>query len=233
MLEVRLDYQYPLNELIENWENSLDSNHDDYELVDNEEGDYGIVRYYGADVNGNQNVHLITRYVHGGDSEESFYTEAGRAVAKKIYMDNFESVIDKCLADSVDPGECDGLFHGWKKDEVEAAEIAERENRKFYSVLHPGYAEAFPKQIVGEGLYRFGYRYFVAVVKNPTLGDKESVYFYNIVNPAERLAIKMKEGDGMFKAHREIWSLGFGRREIVVARTDLHDRNQSPVKAPL
>lgn len=61
---------------IEKWEDSLVSNADDYVYVDGEEGDFGILTYHGPDASGT-NVMMMVRYVHGGDSENTYYTQDG------------------------------------------------------------------------------------------------------------------------------------------------------------
>uniref|UniRef100_A0AB39CEW1 Uncharacterized protein n=1 Tax=Pseudomonas phage HRDY3 TaxID=3236930 RepID=A0AB39CEW1_9VIRU len=231
MTEVRLDYDEKLREIISKWEDSLDSNHDDYESVDGEEGDFGIVRYYGLDVDGNANVHLMTKYVHGGDSEDSYYTLAGAEMVQKIIRQNFEAALRRSLEDSLDPGTSRGMFHGWRAEMEKAAQLMDQQKRKFGGELHLGYEELFPKEIEDGAIYRVGYKHYVAKVHQPKReGHKAMMFFYNITNPSERLYIALKarpghdEKRGMFYTHPEVWSLAFGRREIksVVLEPDAH-----------
>lgn len=68
---------------IEKWEDSLTPNHDDFVSVDGEEGDYGIVSYFGPDAVG-ANVRMMVKYVHGGDRESTYYTQAGIAHMRAV-----------------------------------------------------------------------------------------------------------------------------------------------------
>jgi len=228
MTEVRLDYDEKLREIISKWEDSLEANYDDYEYVDGEEGDYGIIRYYGIDEYGNANVHLMTKYVHGGDHERSLYTMEGANMVQRIIQQNLEKALRESLEASLDPGESEGMFHGWKAHTEEAARLIEKQGRRFVTNIFPGYdGHGMPKEMENGAVYRFGYKYYVCVV-HPKKPDREqTMYFYNIVNPAERLMIELTmEGNanrGLFCTHHANWRQALGQRKIkpwVVADDD-------------
>ncbi|MFA7287155.1 MAG: hypothetical protein WC052_05835 [Patescibacteria group bacterium] len=79
-------------EMVEAWENSLETNHDDFVVVDNEEGDYGIIRY--MDTNG---VEMLTKVVQGGDIENTYFTAAGVVAMRKMMQDNFNDMLEAAL----------------------------------------------------------------------------------------------------------------------------------------
>lgn len=79
-------------EMVEAWENSLESNHDEFVVIDNEESDYGIIRY--KDSNG---VEMLTKVVQGGDVENTYFTEAGIQVMRKMMLDNFSDMLEAAL----------------------------------------------------------------------------------------------------------------------------------------
>jgi hypothetical protein len=79
-------------EMVEAWENSLEANHDEFVVVDNEEGDYGIIRY--MDANG---VEMLTKVVQGGDIENTYFTDAGVIAMRKLMQDNFTNMLEEAL----------------------------------------------------------------------------------------------------------------------------------------
>lgn len=124
------DLQYrlidALNAPIEKWEDSLEANHDDYVVVNGEEGDYGIVSYFGPDATG-ANVRMMVKYVHGGDSENTYYTQAGITHMRTVLLGGFlAGAFGAALNGVLDPpnGE-DGLRIG----EIKAAKDAEEKAR--------------------------------------------------------------------------------------------------------
>jgi hypothetical protein len=114
-----------LNEPLEQWEHSLEPNNDDFVCVDGEEGDYGLVSYYGPDAAGN-NVRMMAKYVHGGDSEETYYTPEGVNHIRTVVFGNIlGSVLDQALNEVLEPeGGEDGMFLGWLKAAEEAEKAA-------------------------------------------------------------------------------------------------------------
>ncbi len=69
---------------IEAWEDTLETNHDDYVFVDGEEGDFGIVQYFGTGSDGKTKQLLLVKYVHGGDVENTYFTEEGALVFQEL-----------------------------------------------------------------------------------------------------------------------------------------------------
>lgn len=92
-------------EMVEAWENSLETNHDEFVVVDNEEGDYGIIRY--MDANG---VELMTKVVQGGDIEDTYFTTIGTAIVREMFLKNFEKMLDVALVAGL-PTEADLKAH--------------------------------------------------------------------------------------------------------------------------
>jgi hypothetical protein len=110
-----------LNAPIEAWEDSLKANHDDYVYVDGEEGDFGLVSYYGPDAAGHT-VRMMAKYVHGGDNESTYYTKEGVNHIRSVLFGNaLGSIFDKALGEVLEPedGEED-MRLGWIKAAEEA-----------------------------------------------------------------------------------------------------------------
>lgn len=241
MSDARLDYDEKLRDLVSKWEDSLESNHHDYVYVDGEEGDYGIVRYFGKDIGGTENVHLMTKYIHGGDSEESFYTLAGADVVKKIYRDNFEACLHKSLEANIDPGSREGMYVGFVQETDDAVEIAQREGRSFEGCLDIRHVDFFPSEIRDGAVYKNSMKFYVAVVSPPQgEGQQQKVHFYNLVKPHERLAIKLDAQEhqaksGLFHAEHGEWRAGFvgGLVEAVVLGDAYSDPSLAPTIGPL
>jgi hypothetical protein len=94
-----------LNAPIEAWENTLEANHDDYVVVDNEEGDFGIISYFGPDASGNI-VRMMVEYVHGGDNENTYYTKEGIEHIRNVLLGNLlATAFDTALLGELDPVE--------------------------------------------------------------------------------------------------------------------------------
>lgn len=77
-----------LNVPIEKWEDTLTPNHDDFVSVDGEEGDFGIISYFGPNAVG-ANVRMMVKYVHGGDVENTYYTQAGIAHMRTVLFGGY------------------------------------------------------------------------------------------------------------------------------------------------
>lgn len=94
-----------LNAPIEAWENSLVTNDDDYVVVDNEEGDFGILSYFGPNASG-ENVRMMVKYVHGGDHENTYYTQEGIDHILKVLLGNLlATAFEAALVRELDPVE--------------------------------------------------------------------------------------------------------------------------------
>lgn len=228
MTDVQLDYKNKLDELIEKWESTLTTDCSDHVHVDGEEGDFGIVRYYGPDHNGDH-THMITTYIHGGDVEHSYYTEAGAAMVKKIIMENFEVAIDKSLKDSIDPGQSEDLYHGFVKVAEKASDIAYAEQRKYAGMLHPHYAELFPKEMQHGAVYKFLNRFYVCVQAPEKPDCGQQMHFYDMVDPMHRLAIEVGPENGtqnklLFFTSHDNWKAGFAGRKIRRIEMEGNDR---------
>lgn len=78
--------------LLEKWENSLETNHDEFNVVDNEEGDYGIIRYF--DANG---VEMLTKVVQAGDTENTYFTGEGADAVRQLLRKNFNDMLELAL----------------------------------------------------------------------------------------------------------------------------------------
>lgn len=116
-----------LNTILEEWEDTLKSNHDDFVHVDGEEGDFGIISYFGADVNGNENVRLMVKYVNGGDIESTHYTEEGNHVVNFLMLAVLPSVLRRALTENVAPPE--GMYK-MKIGEIKAAKDADEKAKE-------------------------------------------------------------------------------------------------------
>lgn len=81
-----------MSEILEAWENTLETNDDGFTVIDNEEGDYGIIRY--LDSNG---VEMLTKVVQAGDIENTYFTDAGADAVRKLMLDNFNDILGAAL----------------------------------------------------------------------------------------------------------------------------------------
>jgi hypothetical protein len=214
MTQIHMDIGNDLGQELEKWEDSLKSNYDDFVVVDNEEGDFGVIRYLGTDVDGNENAHLITKYVHGGDQEESFYTLAGADVVQKLMREHFEATLRRNLERSLDPGSHGKLRVGFIQAFKEAEEKRESQGLKIEAELHDRWAELFPKSLVDGGLYKYGFKYFEAKKVSLEQGA-EGFMFVNFIDPNEFLAISPKlimnndKSSFAFQADHETWMQSF------------------------
>lgn len=102
-----------LNKPIEEWEDSLEANNNDYVVVDNEEGDFGIISYFGPNASG-ENVRMMVKYVHGGDDESTYYTQEGIDHILKVLLGNLlATTFEAALVRELDPVEGEnGLLLG-------------------------------------------------------------------------------------------------------------------------
>lgn len=107
---------------IEKWEDSLTPDNDDFVFVDGEEGDYGIISYFGLDAVG-VNVRMMVKYVHGGDSESTYYTQAGIAHMRTVLLGGYLAVaLGSALSAVADPKEGEG---GLRIGAIKAAKEAQ------------------------------------------------------------------------------------------------------------
>lgn len=222
MPEVQMNIGYDLNQIIEKWEDSLEPNHDDYVVIDNEEGDFGVITFFGKDVDGNENVHLMTKYVHGGDQEESFYTMAGADVVQHLMRQSFETVVRRNLENSLDKGSQGKLEIGF----IQAFEDSEEKRislgKEVITELHTRYEELFPKVLIDGGIYRYGYKYFLAEKVSCDKGT-ESFTFVNLINSGQSLAISPnllieQEGSAnyQFSGDHSEWMQAFVKGRVVI-----------------
>lgn len=94
-----------LNAPIEAWENTLETNDDDYVVVDNEEGDFGILSYFGPNASG-EIVRMMVKYVHGGDDENTYYTQEGIDHIRNVLLGNLlATAFEAALVRELDPVE--------------------------------------------------------------------------------------------------------------------------------
>ena len=222
MPEVQLNIGSDLNEVIAKWEDSLESNYDDFVVIDNEEGDFGIIRYFGADVDGTPNVHLMTKYVHGGDQEESYYTPAGADIVQKLMRLNFETVLRRKLEQNLDPGISGKMEVGFVQAFKEAEEKRISLGKELIAQIHSRYEELFPKELVDGGIYRYGFKYFV-VEKVSDEQNAERFTFVNLINSNQALAISPKliieqagSANYQFSGDHSEWLQAFVKGRVVV-----------------
>jgi hypothetical protein len=222
MSQVHLDYQHTLNEAIEKWVDTLTSNNDDYVYVDGEEGDFGIVRYFGTDVDGNNDQHMMTEYIHGGDIEHSYYTLAGADMVQKIMRENFETALRKSLEASLDPGRSGDLFPGFVADFKSSERKIYEEGKGVSGTLHQRWEQLFPDYIEDRSIYRYGHRLFQAVVI-ASLTAPAQISFQNVIDPREFIAIKLRgkfEGTLSCMISHEGWKRSFVDSMICVIRVN-------------
>lgn len=191
MRYVSLELDNALNPIIEKWANSLEANHDDYVVVDGEEGDFGIVRYFGFDLHGNADVHLMTRYVEGGDLESVYYTEAGAEMVEHLVRRNLERVVKTQLRESIDTvGFVGGMHVGFVQHYKDAEAEMEKQGKTVVAVLHTGemMESLNPDEFVNRGIYKYNYKLFEALVAPAKGAMPEMVGFRNLIRPNEFLA---------------------------------------------
>ena len=120
---------------IEKWEDTLVANHEDFVHVDGEEGDFGIISYYGASVGGVENTLMMVKYVNGGDTESTYYTEQGaRFIRDKLFVNSISSVFDRALMQVLNPDH--GEF-GMKIGEIKAAKEHDERHRLRMQIEYP------------------------------------------------------------------------------------------------
>lgn len=88
---------------IEAWEDTLETNHDDFVHVDGEEGDFGIVQYFGTGSDGKTQQLLMVKYVHGGDVENTYFTEEGALVFQEMLSVKMPLAILKAIQENMNP----------------------------------------------------------------------------------------------------------------------------------
>jgi hypothetical protein len=88
---------------IEAWEDTLETNHDDYVYVDGEEGDFGIVQYFGTGSDGKTKQLLLVKYVHGGDVENTYFTEEGALVFQAMLSEKMPHAILAAIQENMNP----------------------------------------------------------------------------------------------------------------------------------
>lgn len=132
-----------LSELVEAWENKLETNHDDFNVVDNEEGDYGTIRY--MDENG---VEMLTKVVQAGDIENTYLTEAGVVAMRKLMLDNF----NECLEQALIAGQpTQGDLDAWKPRTVQVCNL---------------HTQTFPDEIRKFDVYHLDGNYYMPFVNS-------------------------------------------------------------------
>lgn len=220
MSNVRLHYGSSLDEAVAKWADTLTTNNDDYVYVDGEEGDFGVVRFFGTDIDGNENVHMATQYIHGGDIEHDFYTLAGADMVQKIMRENFETALRHSLEESLDPGRSGNLVVGFVKDFEAAQEKVKELGGKVESELHQRWAELFPDYIEDRMIFKYGFKFFQAYVIQLEQAPAQ-IRFVNVVNPCEFLAIKLLgklEGQVGLMISQDGWRHSFKESRICVVQ---------------
>lgn len=100
--------------IVETWENTLETNDDDYIYVDGEEGDYGVVTHWGANAAG-ERVMMLVQFIHGGDDENTYYTQEGVDAVCRLFSSSAISTdfVRKALMNQLAPVKEQGLFIGY------------------------------------------------------------------------------------------------------------------------
>lgn len=220
MSQVHLYHDRKLDELVEAWVDTLTTNNDDYVYVDGEEGDFGIVRFHGTDLDGNENVHMITQYIRGGDVEQRYYTLAGADMVQKIMRENFETLLRRELEANLDPGHDGGMSVGFVKAFEDATKKMVELGKEVTAELHVRWAEGFPEYIEDRQIFKFGFKLFESYVLSPP-GKPEQIAFRNLVEPNEFIAIKLPgkfEGQVATMINRDGWYRSLSDSKICVVR---------------
>lgn len=221
MSQVHLYYDRKLDELVEAWADTLTPNNEDFVFVDGEEGDFGIVRFFGTDIDGKENVHMITQYIKGGDVEQSYYTPDGADMVQKIMRANFETVLRRELEENLDPGQDDGMSVGFVAAYKKAEEKLATLGKEVEAVLFQRFVE-FPDYIEDGMIFKYGFKLFEAHVITPPTAPAQ-IAFQNLINPQEMLAIKLfgkKEGQVCMLIGQLGWQHGFKESRICVIQHD-------------
>jgi len=75
---------------ISEWELEYERDTSNYHIIDNEEADYGIIKYF------HNGVHICDYYNHGGDSYDYNYTPEGiehfKEIAKEIFQKSLNEI---------------------------------------------------------------------------------------------------------------------------------------------
>lgn len=237
MESITLGLDSHLNEKVQNWLDTLEANHDDFVVVDNEEGDFGMVRYFGTDLDGNQNVHLATKYVEGGDLEDFFYTLAGGDMVQKIMREHFNAVLQKRLESTLDPGQYGGMSAGFVKAYADAEAKMQSMGKEVTAVLHEGTDWLFPEQFVAGEIYKYQYTLFECVELKRSNGDPSWFGFRSLANPHEYLASWYKpQKHAAFALPFSTWRHEFDiHQSIIVTDTSGYVTESStfPVAGPI
>jgi len=222
MSNVRLHYGNMLDEAVAKWADTLTTNNDDYVYVDGEEGDFGVVRYFGTDIDGNENVHMATQYIHGGDIEHDYYTLAGADMVQKIMRENFETALRRSLEESLDPGRSGNMVVGFVKDFEAAQEKVKELGGKVEAELHQRWGDLFPDYIEDRMIFKYGFKYFQAYVIQPEMRPAQ-IAFLNVINPREFIAIKLRgklEGKICCMIGHDGWQRSFVDQMICVVQVE-------------
>lgn len=220
MSQVHLYHDRKMDELVEAWVDTLTPNNDDFVFVDGEEGDFGVVRFFGTDIDGKENVHMITQYIKGGDVEQSYYTPDGADMVQKIMRANFETLLRHELEANLDPGHDGGMSAGFVKAYEEAEKKMKELGKEVTAVLHQRWTEAFPDHIEDRQIFKFGFKLFESYVLCPP-GKPEQIAFRNLINPREFIAIKTRgklEGKVVTMINHRGWYQSFVDSMICVVR---------------
>lgn len=220
MSQVHLYHDRKMDELVEAWVDTLTTNNDDYVYVDGEEGDFGIVRFHGTDLDGNENVHMITHYNRGGDVEQSYYTPAGADMVQKIMRENFETLLRRELEANLDPGHDGGMSVGFVKAFEDATKKMVELGKEVEAELHVRWSEGFPEHIEDRQIFKFGFKLFQAYVLCPP-GKPEQIAFHNLIDPREFIAIKTRgklEGKVVTMINQRGWYQAFVDSMICIVR---------------
>jgi hypothetical protein len=222
MAQVHLYYDRKLDEIVEAWADSLTPNNEDFVFVDGEEGDFGVIRFFGKDLDGNENVHMITQYIRGGDVEQSYYTLAGADIVQKIMRENFETVLRRELEENLDPGQDGGMSVGFVKAYEEAEQQRLLSGKEIEATLHQRCDQLFPDYFEDGQIFKYGFKLFVAHVLTPPTAPAQ-IAFRNLINEKEMLAIKLhgkKEGQVCMLIGHIGWRHGFNESRICVIQHD-------------
>lgn len=88
-LEFFLSYSlYYNNPFIDEYELDYEKDDSNYHIIDGEEGDYGIIKYF------HNNIHICDYVNCGGDSDYYEYTEEGQKHFKELALKIFNAHLE-------------------------------------------------------------------------------------------------------------------------------------------
>jgi hypothetical protein len=238
MQHIHLELDSALNDIIAKWANSLEANLDDFVVVDGEEGDFGIVRYFGFDLHGNADVHLMTRYVEGGDIESAYYTEAGAEMVEHLVRRNLDRVVKNQLREDIDTvGYVGGMYPGFVADYEKAVQMVKDSGKEIKGELGSDVHEFIPADAQHGDVFKWGFRLFKVFVMRPRDTTAPTKFgLRNILEPTQFLAMvrplrpEAKRPEGFFLFSHADWFTVSQENKVSlveIARAEMPDRPNS------